>query len=293
MPTATRPRKTSQATTSYSFRTTRPSRSRPERQLQKTVPVFPTTQLPATVYPHQFDWCCNYGRKDRQVRQCYGHALGHGLPRLHRRNFTDGDGHSVHQAENISITLRRTNDIEAEMQLKFSGSISAVTVDGTQKNSVVYVWYRYKKTSESNYGSYTSIYSGTTKSGTSFSYANLELCNLDANSSYDFHLQIQDTLYSLSSLDLYFTVPQGIPLIALRKEGRHQHAGATSHADVAGDMRVDGSPSQILSFSKGQAASGITVNGKAVQRNVGVSIPLRPPFQRHGACSMRAAQLRP
>ena len=40
--------KTSQATTSYSFRTTRPSRSRPERQLQKTVPVFPTTQLPAT-----------------------------------------------------------------------------------------------------------------------------------------------------------------------------------------------------------------------------------------------------
>lgn len=52
MPTATRPRKTSQATTSYSFRTTRPSRSRPERQLQKTVPVFPTTQLPATVYPH-------------------------------------------------------------------------------------------------------------------------------------------------------------------------------------------------------------------------------------------------
>ena len=117
-----------------------------------------------------------------------------------------------------SITLRRTNDIESEMQLKFSGSISAVTVDGTQKNSVVYVRYRYKKTSESSYGSYTSIYSGTTKSGTSFSYSNLELCNLDANSSYDFHLQIQDKLYSLSSLDLYFTVPQGTPLIALRKK---------------------------------------------------------------------------
>ena len=117
-----------------------------------------------------------------------------------------------------SITLRRTNDIEAEMQLKFSGSISAVTVDGTQKNSVVYVRYRYKKTSESSYGSYTSIYSGTTKSGTSFSYSNLELCNLNANSSYDFHLQIQDKLYSLSSLDLYFTVPQGTPLIALRKK---------------------------------------------------------------------------
>ena len=129
-----------------------------------------------------------------------------------------------------SVTLRRTNDIEAEMQLKFSGSISAVTVDGTQKNSVVYVRYRYKKTSESSYGSYTSIYSGTTKSGTSFSYSNLELCNLDANSSYDFHLQTQDKLYSLSSLDLYFTVPQGTPLCASEKEGRHQHAEPASHA---------------------------------------------------------------
>ena len=117
-----------------------------------------------------------------------------------------------------SVTLRRTNDIEAEMQLKFSGSISAVTVDGTQKNSVVYVRYRYKKTSETSYGSYTSIVSGTTRSGASFSYSNLELCNLDSNSSYDFHLQIQDKLYSLSSLDLYFVVPQGTPLIALRKK---------------------------------------------------------------------------
>ena len=49
----------------------------------------------------QFNWVCYHSRKDRQVRQCYGHALGHGLPRLHSRNVTDGDGHSVHQAEDI------------------------------------------------------------------------------------------------------------------------------------------------------------------------------------------------
>ena len=144
-------------------------------------------------------------------------------------SVTDSRGYTAETSQTVtvipytkpkisSVTLRRTNDIEAEMQLKFSGSISAVSVDGTQKNSVVYVRYRYKKTSESSYGSYSSIYSGTTKSGTSFSYSNLELCSLDANSSYDFHLQIQDKLYSLSSLDLYFTVPQGTPLIALRKK---------------------------------------------------------------------------
>ena len=155
-----------------------------------------------------------------------------------------------------SITLRRTNDIEAEMQIKFSGSISAVAVDETQKNSVVYVRYRYKKTSESSYGSYTSIYSGTTKNGTSFSYSNLELCSLDANSSYDFHLQIQDKLYSLGSLDLYFTVPQGTPLIALRKKKVGINTpNPQATLDVAGDMRVDGSP--LADFVIQQGTSGI------------------------------------
>ena len=155
-----------------------------------------------------------------------------------------------------SITLRRTNDIEAEMQIKFSGSISAVAVDETQKNSVVYVRYRYKKTSESSYGSYTSIYSGTAKNGTSFSYSNLELCSLDANSSYDFHLQIQDKLYSLGSLDLYFTVPQGTPLIALRKKKVGINTpNPQATLDVAGDMRVDGSP--LADFVIQQGTSGI------------------------------------
>ena len=182
-------------------------------------------------------------------------------------SVTDSRGYTAETSQTVtvipytkpkisSITLRRTNDIEAEMQLKFSGSISAVTVDGTQKNSVVYVRYRYKKTSESSYGSYTSIYSGTTKSGTSFSYSNLELCSLDANSSYDFHLQIQDKLYSLSSLDLYFTVPQGTPLIALRKKKVGINTPAPQATlDVAGDMRVDGSP--LADFVIQQGTSGI------------------------------------
>ena len=155
-----------------------------------------------------------------------------------------------------SVTLRRTNDIEAEMQLKFSGSISAVSVNGVQKNSVVYVRYQYKKTSESSYSSYTSIVSATTRNGTSFSYSNLELCSLDANTSYDFHLQIQDKLYSLSSLDLYFTVPQGTPLIALRKKKVGINTPEPQATlDVAGDMRVNGSP--LADFVIQQGTSGV------------------------------------
>ena len=140
-----------------------------------------------------------------------------------------------------SLTLRRTNDIEAEMQLKFNGSISAISVNGTTKNALLYVRYRYKLTSASSYGSYYSILSSVTKNGTSFSYSNLQLTSLSANSSYDFHLQIQDKLGSSSSLDLYYTVPQGTPLIALRKKmvGINNPNPAAA-LDVVGEIHMNG-----------------------------------------------------
>ena len=165
---------------------------------------------------------------------------------------TDSRGYTVSKTQQItviayakpkvsSLTLRRTNDIEAEMQLAFNGTISAVSVSGTQKNSLLYVRYRYKKTSATSYGSYTSILASVTKSGTSFSFSNLELCSLDANSSYDFHLQIRDQLNSLSSVDLYYVVPQGTPLVALRKKKVGINTPDPEAAlDVVGDAKVSG-----------------------------------------------------
>ena len=165
---------------------------------------------------------------------------------------TDSRGYTVSTTQQItviayakpkvsSLTLRRTNDIEAEMQLAFNGTISAVSVSGTQKNSLLYVRYRYKKTSATSYGSYTSILASVTKSGTSFSFSNLELCSLDANSSYDFHLQIRDQLNSLSSVDLYYVVPQGTPLVALRKKKVGINTPDPEAAlDVVGDAKVSG-----------------------------------------------------
>lgn len=165
---------------------------------------------------------------------------------------TDSRGYTVSNTQQItviayakpkvsSLTLRRTNDIEAEMQLAFNGTISAVSVSGTQKNSLLYVRYRYKLTSATSYGSYTSILSSVTKSGTSYSFSNLELCSLDANSSYDFHLQIRDQLNSLSSVDLYYVVPQGTPLVALRKKKVGINTPDPEAAlDVVGDAKVSG-----------------------------------------------------
>ena len=140
-----------------------------------------------------------------------------------------------------SVSLRRTNDIETEMQLVFNGSISPITVDGTQKNSLLYVRYRYKLTSASSYNSYTSILGSVTATGSSFSFSNLELCNLNSESSYDFHLQIRDQLNSLTSLDLYFVVSQGTPLVALRKKKVGINTPSPEAAlHVVGDTRIEG-----------------------------------------------------
>ena len=140
-----------------------------------------------------------------------------------------------------SLTLRRTNDIEAEMQLVFNGSISAITVDGTQKNSLLYCRYRYKATSATSYSSYVSILSAVTQSGTSFSYSNLELRNLASDQSWDVHIQIRDKLNSLSSLDLYYVIPQGTPLVALRKQMVGINTPTPEAAlDVVGDAKVSG-----------------------------------------------------
>lgn len=140
-----------------------------------------------------------------------------------------------------SLTLRRANDIEAEMQLTFNGTISAITVDSVQQNSLLYVRYRYKATSATSYGSYVSILSAVTRSGTSFSYSNLELCSLASDQSWDVHIQIRDKLNSLSSLDLYYVIPQGTPLVALRKQKVGINTPTPEAAlDVVGDAKVSG-----------------------------------------------------
>ena len=165
---------------------------------------------------------------------------------------TDSRGYTASVSKNItvlayakpkvnSLTLRRTNDIEAEMQLVFNGSISAITVDNVQKNSLLYVRYRYKATSATSYSSYVSILSAVTQSGTSFSYSNLELRSLASDQSWDVHIQIRDQLNSLSSLDLYYVIPQGTPLVALRKQKVGINTPTPEAAlDVVGDAKVSG-----------------------------------------------------
>lgn len=209
---------------------------------------------------------------------------------------TDSRGYTASVTQNITaiayakpklteVSIRRTNDIEAEMRLEFQGSISALTVGGVQKNSLQYVRYRYKLTSATSYGSYTNILSAVTISGTSFSYSNPELCNLDANSSYDFHLQIRDKFGSSSSLDLYFVIPQGTPLLALRKgkvgfntpnPDAALHVVGTTHLE--GETTVEGA-THIIGDTR--------IEGTLTPDNLNYSFPDEKPY--YGTCATAAA----
>lgn len=197
---------------------------------------------------------------------------------------TDSRGYTVSNTQQITvipyakpkvseISLRRTDDIEAEMQLIFNGSISPITVDGAQKNSLLYVQYRYKLTSATSYGAYTNITSSVTQNGTSFSFSNLELCSLDSNSSYDFHVYIRDQLNTLSALNLYFTVPQGTPLVALRKKKVGINTPTPDAAlHVIGDGHFEGD---------------VHIDGNITADNLDLDIDV-PPFY-YGTCATAAA----
>lgn len=193
---------------------------------------------------------------------------------------TDSRGYTASVTKTISVlayakpkvsalTLRRTNDIESEMQLSFNGSISPITVSSTQKNALLYVRYQYKLTSDTSYGSYVSILPSVTQNGTSYSYSNVELCSLDSNSSYDFHLQIRDKLNSLTSIDLYYVVPQGTPLLALRKGKVGINTPAPEAAlHVVGDAKVSGG------MTVGGTLTAATLSGSLAPSKLSSAVPI-------------------
>lgn len=148
-----------------------------------------------------------------------------------------------------SYKLRRMNEIEGLVQLSFNGSITSLMPDGTNEvNEVTAITYWYKKTDEEEWSDGFSLKDDASINGTSFSFASLELLELDPESSYDFRVQIQDKLYGLTAFDLYIVLPQGIPIVALRKRNtayNFPRVGINNPhpkypLDVGGDIAMNG-----------------------------------------------------
>lgn len=173
---------------------------------------------------------------------------------------TDSRGYSVSKEAIVTVlpyepprintySLRRLNEVEGLVQLSFGGYRSAIMADGTtDTNEITVMQYRYKGTSEERYSEYSSILSEASISGTSFSFASLELLELDPESSYHIHLQIQDAFGTLSAVDIIEILPRGVPIISIRKRNgayNFPRVGinnpAPAHAlDVSGDIAMNG-----------------------------------------------------
>lgn len=143
---------------------------------------------------------------------------------------------TVLEYEGINITeytMRRVNEVEDTTQVTIGGDITPVTIDGANKNSLRYLYYRYRKTSDSAYNSYEDITSLTECDDSGFNFESDEWLSLDADYSYYVQFLVTD---KLTSDTVTITVPQGTPLLALR----HKKVGINKREPAAA-LDVDGS----------------------------------------------------
>lgn len=175
-----------------------------------------------------------------------------------------------------SVTLRRKDDIEDIVQLAFRGSFSSLKPDGsTEINSVKFAGFYYKKTSEDTWSAWCSIKNDVSAAGTSFSFSAAQLMksasealSLDTEQSYDFHLVVRDQLDAYASYDDYFVIPQGTPVVSIRKRNstyNYARVGIntphpTEALDVSGNVNVSGN----VKVDGKVVAEDIVINGKTL-----------------------------
>ena len=163
--------------------------------------------------------------------------------------------------ENITIDsyqIRRENNVEDTIQLKFSGSLSSVTVSGTAKNSFVSAQYRTKNVSSTSWSSYTAI-SGVESSTSGFSFDNDAWITLSSSNAYYVQITVSDKL-STNTVTLY--INKGQPLVSFRakKVGINTN-DPQSALDVNGNIMMNGYNVQGYI---GAVASGSDLNNMLV-----------------------------
>lgn len=137
-----------------------------------------------------------------------------------------------------NYSARRENEVEDTIQAAISGAMKPVTISGVNKNSLKYVRYRYKKTSDGSYGSWVNVTSSATSTDTSFSYSNNELVDLDSDYSYYIEFRVDDQLTHDSVI---ITIPQGTPLMSFRRKKVGINQRSPSEAlDVDGNIKMNG-----------------------------------------------------
>lgn len=148
---------------------------------------------------------------------------------------------TVLEYEKIEISdysMRRVNEVEDYTEVSIGGDITPVVIGGTNKNSLRYLYYRYRKTSDNAYSGYYNITSSTTSDDDSFLFESAEWLSLNAEYSYYVQFLVTD---KLTSDTVTITVPQGKPLMSLRrKKIGVNNRNPRAALDINGGLIVDG-----------------------------------------------------
>lgn len=175
--------------------------------------------------------------------------------------------------------MRRINEVEAYSEVTISGDITPVVIGGTNKNSLRYLYYRYKKTSDDAYGSYYSLTSSTEYDSDSFIFESGEWLNLDPDYSYYVQFLVTD---KLSSDTVVLTVPQGTPLLSFRrKKVGVNNRNPSAALDVTGDISMNNEKIQGY-IGKFENSFDITEAGIYYFAYSGTTVTQQPPTADHG-----------
>lgn len=164
----------------------------------------------------------------------------------------DSRGYSVEVTKTITViaykkidvsddntTMRRVNEVEAITQVDFEAAISKILVSSVNKNAFQVLKYRYKKTSESSYGSYVDISSAATASDTRVTYESDEFVSLDPDYSYHIQFYVSDKITSDDTFVI--TLPAGTPLVSKRrKRVGINNRNPQKALDVNGEVGMNG-----------------------------------------------------
>lgn len=160
-----------------------------------------------------------------------------------------------------NYTIRRKNEIEATVQLAFSGDISPITIDDVSQNGVVSAKFRYAPNGGSWSGWNNLTVAETTQN---FEFATLALSNsggvleFDPNSQFTIDIKVTDRL---SSDTMTLVLNKGTPLVAFRSKkvgintpdpqaALHVIGDVMVNDDTVADFVVERGVSGIWSYEK-------------------------------------------
>jgi hypothetical protein len=118
----------------------------------------------------------------------------------------------------ITATVQRINNFETSTDFHIEGTISRLTIAGTDKNAVntsTGVRYRYKKTTDVSWGSWVNKTSSTSAGAVSVTDFNVPTA-LDRNYAWNIQIELTDKL-NTSTLDI--VLPVGKPIFRIGLDG--------------------------------------------------------------------------